>query len=470
MTTNAVWTMSAHDIAEAVRRRDLSAREVLESHLDRIESVNGTVNALPVLLLEESRARADAIDASAEAPAGLLAGVPTVVKINTAVAGQPNTNGCPSLTEVVEKEDSWVVESLRRQGAVVVGMSNAPEFSLRWHTANPLFGATVNPHVPDRVAGGSSGGSAAAVATGMVPLAHGNDQGGSLRHPASCCGVVGLRPTIGLTPTDGARMSFGAKLFGVEGVISRNVKDAELGLRSMLSARPRGFPAPELRDDLLSSKRLRIGVIAQPAGAVSPEVASAIERAGTVFERSGAEVVQLDPEWIRDLEQTRGSIVYHETKAMWTAKRQLTDQATTLRSLEHMESYFSTTGVLSDYVSALNRLTELTARWHEFAADYDAILGPVSTEPPFEVEMDTGGEVRAHQVIDSMRFVTAISATGSPVVSAPVMHTAAGPIGIQIVAPLWRDYQCLQIANILEREIGLVAPVDPVSLSIPQPV
>ncbi|MEV6140039.1 amidase family protein [Nocardia sp. NPDC051990] len=470
MNANAVWTLSANEIANSVRRRDLSASEVLESHIDRIESVDSAVNALPVLLLDEARAAANAIDADAAKRSGLLAGVPVVVKINTAVAGQPNTNGCPGLTGKVEEEDSWVVASLRRQGAVVVGMANAPEFSLRWHTSNPLYGATVNPHVPDRVAGGSSGGSAAAVATGMVPLAHGNDQGGSLRHPASCCGVVGLRPTIGLTPTDGARNSFGAKLFGAEGVISRNAKDAELGLRSMISARPRGFPAPELPEATPDSKRLRIGVIAEPGGAVSSEVTAALEKACAVFERSGAEVEYVDPAWIRDLEQTRGSIVYHETKTQWKAKRLLADPDTTLRSLEYMESYFSTSGLLTDYLSALNRLTELTTRWHEFASEYDAIVGPVSIEPPFEVEMDTAGESRAHQVIDSMRFVTAISATGSPVVSAPVMRTAAGPLGIQIVAPLWHDYRCLKIAGILEREIGSVAPIDPSPVSITQTV
>lgn len=459
MTENPLWTLTAGELAELIRGGEVRARQVLDAHLDRIADVNGMVNAVPVLLAEEARAAADAIDAGHNDNDADLLGVPIVVKLNTAVAGQPTTSGCPALADAPAHADSWAVAALRRRGAIVLGLANAPEFSLRWHTDNPLYGATTNPIAPSRVAGGSSGGSAVAVATGMTPLAHGNDQGGSLRHPASCCGVVAIRPTAGLTPPDGAYASYTARLFGVEGVLSRTVADNWLGLRALIAGRPRGIPAPDIGAGQGTS-RPRIGLITRPAGDVDPRVAAAVETAGAIFENAGAAVTHAEPPGIRDLEQTRGILVYNETRALWGRRRQLADPDTTMRSLAHMESYFPEAG-LNDYLMALNRMTELTARWNEYAAGYDALVGPVATEPPFEIGMDTGEPHRAHQVIDSMRFVTAMSAVGSPVAVLPVARTELGPIGVQIVTPHWQESRCVRLARIIERALGRVEPTAP---------
>lgn len=460
MSETPLWTCTAVELAGLVRRREVSARQVLEAHLDRISKVNGAVNALPILFTEEARATANAIDAGEPDHSAELLGVPIVIKLNTAVAGQPTTSGCPTLTDIPEVHDSWVVAALRRRGAVVLGLANAPEFSLRWHTENPLYGTTRNPLVPDRVAGGSSGGSAVAVATGMTPIAHGNDQGGSLRHPASCCGVVAIRPTVGLTPPEGAFTSYGARLFGVEGVISRTVADNWLGLRALIAGRPRGIPAQAISGDV-QTHRPRIGMITTPAGNVDARVAAAVETAGTILEDAGAVVTHATPPGIRDLEQIRGAIVYNETR-LWGHRRQLLDPDTTLRSLAFMESYFPKLN-LDEYLTALNRLTTLTARWNEYAAEYDALIGPVATEPPFEVGMDTGDTSRAHTVIDSMRFVTAMSAVGSPVATVPVVDTDNGPIGIQVVVPHWHEAQCAQLASVIERAREQSTPIDPIA-------
>ncbi|MGX4694767.1 amidase [Streptomyces sp. JNUCC 63] len=457
-----LWHLSAEQLAALVRRGEVRAGEVLEAHLERIERVDPLVNALPVRLVERARAEAAALDSGQVEADGALAGVPIAIKINTAVAGVPTSNGCPGLATTPEVADSWVVTALRRQGAIIVALANAPEFSLRWHTDNPLYGATGNPCAPGRVAGGSSGGSAAAVATGMIPLAQGNDQGGSLRHPASCCGVVAIRPTVGLTPPDGINASYGTRLFGVEGVLSRTVADNWLGLSAVLDGRPDRFPAPTPSPHGIDGGR--IGVVTSPGGGgVDPEVSAAVHQAASILADAGAHIELIDPPGIRDLEQVRGTVVYAETRAGWHTNRMLGDERTTLRSLSHMENYFPAVD-LPGYLAALKRLTELTAQWHEFAAGFDAIIGPVATEPPFEIGMDTGDAERAHQVIDSMRFVTAMSAVGSPVAVVPVSTGTTGPLGVQIVAPPWHERRCAELAGIIEAAVGASMPVDPAGL------
>ena len=184
--TDELWRLDAVDLAAGIRRRQFSAREATEQVLARIESVNPRINALPDVMADEARAAADAADralAAGLAP-GLLHGVPVTVKVNVDTAGRATTDGIVALKANLARSDSPVVANLRGAGAVIVGRSNTPAFSLRWFTDNDLHGRTLNPFDPAVTPGGSSGGAAAAVATGMGPIAHGNDYGGSIRYPA----------------------------------------------------------------------------------------------------------------------------------------------------------------------------------------------------------------------------------------------------------------------------------------------
>src|SRR3954465_10896934 len=190
--------MSASELAAGGRSRRFSSREVVESHLSRIEAVNPRVNAIVTLDAEGALAAADAADRSE--PAGLLHGVPVAVKDLEDTAGMRTTFGSPLFAANVPDADSAVVERWRRAGALVIGKTNTPEFGAGSQTFNEVFGATRNPYDLSKTCGGSSGGSAVALATGMVPLADGTDMGGSLRCPANFCNVVGLRPSVGRVP------------------------------------------------------------------------------------------------------------------------------------------------------------------------------------------------------------------------------------------------------------------------------
>ncbi len=194
-----LWRLGAVELAAGIRARQISARAATTSVLSRIAAVNPRINALPEVMADDTLATADAADRALAAglATGALHGVPVTIKVNVDMAGHATTDGIVAAKDSIATSDSPLVANLRGAGAVIVGRSNTPAFSLRWFTDNDLHGRTLNPFDPSVTPGGSSGGAAAAVATGMGPIAHGNDYGGSIRHPAWACGVVGLRTTTG---------------------------------------------------------------------------------------------------------------------------------------------------------------------------------------------------------------------------------------------------------------------------------
>jgi amidase len=242
-------------MAAAVRAREISARELLELHLDRIAEVNPSVNA--IVSLDESRARRTAAEADAaltsRAEVGPLHGLPFAVKDTHEVAGWRTTYGSPLMASHVPDSDELIVSRIRGAGAVVVGCTNVPECAAGSHTFNPVFGTTFNPYDGTRSAGGSSGGAAAALATGMVALADGSDMGGSLRNPASFCNVVGLRPSLGRVPQWPTTNAW--ETTSVGGPLSRSVSDLALLLSVLAGPDPRvplalGDPGPDFAPPL----------------------------------------------------------------------------------------------------------------------------------------------------------------------------------------------------------------------------
>src|SRR3954470_5816673 len=234
-----IWELSAARQAAAIRARELSSREVVTAHLERIEAVNPAVNALRVVLAEQALAAAAGADSTT--PDGPLHGVPVSVKENVDVAGTETSWGV--LEGAIAPLDAPVVANLRRAGAIVLGRGNMADFALRWHTESALAGATINPRDPAITPGGSSGGEAAALATGMVGLAVGNDLGGSLRFPSQCCGTVALKPSFGRVPDAGliptSENPLSIQQFNVQGPMARTVEDLRIGLEVMSAPSPR---------------------------------------------------------------------------------------------------------------------------------------------------------------------------------------------------------------------------------------
>ena len=267
--TGALWQWNARELARAIAARDVSSREVVESCLARLDRVNPQINAVVDVLAEEALAAADRADQAVARRERLGAlhgsigrgerllrkhiddGVPVTVKINADYAGRATTNGVVAFKDRIASADSPAVANWRKAGAIIIGRTNVPAFSARFFTDNALYGRTLNPWAPGRTPGGSSGGAAAAVATGIGPLAHGSDRAGSIRYPAYACGVFGLRPTIGRVPSFASSSpqepSLTTQLTHAQGPLARNIEDLRLGLHTMAVRDPRDpwwVPAP----------------------------------------------------------------------------------------------------------------------------------------------------------------------------------------------------------------------------------
>src|SRR5215469_886915 len=277
--------MAATELVALVQAGQTSCREVVRAHLDRIGQVNPLLTAVTVPLAEEALAGAEAADRalSQGEPPGPLSGVPMTVKENIDVAGSATTHGIARLRDAIASHDAPHIGELRAAGAIPVGRTNMPEFGMRWHTVSALRGATLNPWSAGHTPGGSSGGDAAAVASGMVPLGMGNDGGGSLRWPAACCGVAALKPSLGRVPQGGDHepprpAPFGFQLLAVQGPIARHVADLRLAFRHMCG-RSGGDPwyAPVPLEGPPVPAPVRVSVITDPGFPADPAVVRALD-------------------------------------------------------------------------------------------------------------------------------------------------------------------------------------------------
>jgi amidase len=449
--------------AQAVAAREISARELLELHLERIAERNPELNA--IVSLDEERARAGAAEADEAlargADVGALHGLPFAVKDTHAAAGWRTTYGSPLFAEHVPDQDDLLVERIRQAGVVLIGKTNVPEFAAGSHTFNRVFGTTLNPVDPSRSAGGSSGGAACALAAGMVPLADGSDMGGSLRNPASFCGVVGLRPSLGRVPDWPTDNYWETTATG--GPLARNVGDLALLLSVLAGPDPRvptalGDPglvfAPPVTGELAG---LRVAVAPDLGGQleVDDEVAEIVGRAAGVLAGAGASVDAAYP----DLGEADDTFRTLRAWLFWSGfgallaehpdeiKRSLVDN---IRAGEHL------TG--ADVARAYAGRTALSERMRLFFEDHDLLVLPTAQVPPFPADQEYPTEINGKAMpdyLDWMRACYLITATGCPAISVPFGRTADGlPVGVQLVAPFGQDRFLLEVAAGLEEALA----------------
>jgi amidase len=454
---------SARSMATAVRAREISARELLDLHLDRIAAVNGRVNA--VVSLDADRARAAAAEAderlASGAEVGPLHGLPFAFKDTHAVAGWRTTFGSPLRSDHVPDSDELLVERVRRAGVVVVGRTNVPEFAAGSHTFNPVFGTTLNPWDLSRSAGGSSGGAAAALATGMVPLADGSDMGGSLRNPASFCNVVGLRPSLGRVPEWPRDNAW--ETTSVGGPMARSVSDLAL-LLSVLAGPDRRVPNALSEPGSVfgvplsgSLSGLRVAVSADLGGAfeVDAAVAAVVESAASVLATEGA-VVRASYPSLPEAEDTFRTLrAWHFQARLGRLLAEHPDGfkqslADNIRAGEPL------TG--ADVARAYRQRTALGQRMVDFFADHDLLVLPVSQVPPFPADQEFPTSVNGRAMasyLDWMRSAYFVTVTGCPAISLPAGFTPDGlPVGIQVVAPHNEERRLLEAAYAFEQATG----------------
>ncbi|TMD03194.1 MAG: amidase [Chloroflexi bacterium] len=447
-TTTKLWSMGATQLAAAIRQKRVSSREVVKEYLARIEAVNPPLNAITRLLGEEALAAADSADkkvASGEAT-GPLHGVPITVKENIDVAGSPTSHGVTALADADPGLDAPQVANLREAGAIPMARTNLPDFALRWHTDNALHGATRNPWDATRTPGGSSGGEAVALATGMTPLGLGNDLGGSLRWPSQCNGTAALRPTLGRVPRatmiEPVDAPISIQLMNAEGPMARHVADLRLALEVM--ARPSWrdpWYAPVPIAGPPASRPIRVAMVVDPAGSgTSPQVADGVRKAGKQLAAAGYVVDEIEPPAIAEAAEVWANVLIPEVRAMWPMMSSIiSDGANRFM------------GVVFDANPA--------RKWAEFQLEHPLILAPVCTEPPFTVGTDLTPEGVAG-IVRSMRMVVVVNLLGLPAAAVPVGVAEGLPQEVQVIGPRYREDLCLDAAEALEEAFGTLTPID----------
>ena len=446
----------ASSLVEQIAAGRLSAMEVVEAHIAWIAASDPTLRSFVTVAAEEARRAAAHADRRVRrGERRPLLGVPFAVKDLTATAGVRTTFGSLAYKDHVPAHDELCVARLKDAGAVPVGKTKTPEFGFGARCLNPLQGPTANPHAPTLTSGGSSGGSASAVAAGQVPIAHGTDFGGSVRTPAAFCGTVAIRPTPGLIPNPSRSLPYDT--LATHGVIARTVDDASLMLSVMIGCDPHDptsrLPGPE-REPELDSRDIRVAVstdfgVAPMASAVAEAFGEAI---GAVARRL-PKVASAHPDCSGvkgTFETLRAATIFHNLKHLldtdvltptvrWNAER-----GRTISAEQFLDAEASRGGLIRRFV--------------DFFRDHDVLVTPAASILPFPNTEDEVREIDGKpldNILDYLAITYVVSLVGFPAIVIPAWTSSSGlPIGLQIVAPPLREGRLIALARRLERECG----------------
>jgi amidase len=451
--------LSATELASHIRTRQVSARDVMAAHLAQIDRVNPQVNAIVTLQADQAMEQASHADEAQARGAmlGPLHGLPVAHKDLFLTRGIRTTFGSLVYKDFVPAQSSIVVERQQEAGAITIGKTNTPEFGAGSQTFNAVFGATRNPYDLAQTCGGSSGGAAAALACGMVPLADGSDMGGSLRNPAAFSNVVGLRPSVGRVPHDPGTSSWGT--LSVNGPMGRTVEDVAL-LLSILSG-------PDTRDPLTISedgalfrrplgrdfRGMRIAWSKDLGGLpVDPRVTSVLEACRATFIELGCTVEEATPDLsgAKECFHVLRGLQFAATYADVLAQHRALLKQTVVWNIE--VGLELSGGQLARAQAVHSRVFQ---QMHEFMSHYAFLIAPVSQVPPFPVAQEYVlriNDTPMDTYIDWMQSCYHISLTGHPAISVPAGFTPEGlPVGIQIVGKYRDDFGVLQLAYAFEQ-------------------
>jgi amidase len=466
-----LWQLDATDLARLIRNGQASAREAVDSVLARLRKVNPAINAVVRVYEEEARTAAETADAARARGHALppLHGVPVTVKVNVDVAGQPTDNGVVALKDFVAQEDSPVVANLKHAGAIIIGRTNAPAFSMRIFSDNALHGRTLNPRDPSVTPGGSSGGAGAATATGIGAIAHGNDIGGSVRIPAYCNGVVGLRtgfariPSFNPTSANVGR-PVGAILMAVQGPHTRTVRDARLALEVMARGDRRDWrwndvpmrgPPP--------ARPIRVAIVPEfPDSKTHPAQAAAVRQAGRHLQAAGYVVEEmLPPDLERGVELWHMICVTDVFGGLWPQMQKMGDPDGIAAMRSWLELYKPVD--LPTYVAALTEREGMLFRWMSFLQQWPLVILPTLSDLPPKQGADTT-VVGQKAVLESMRPALIAPLLGLPGLAVPVGSHGRLRTGVQIMGMRNREDLCLDAGEVIEAGEGTIVPIDPATV------
>ena len=460
--SNDLWRLSANELARMIKHRETTSREVVDAHLARIDQVNSSVNGVTVVLADTARAAADAADHSEAI--GPLHGVPFTIKENIDCTGSATTQGVPALAESFPPADSPTVTRMKTAGAIPLARTNLPEFGLRISTDNPLRGRTNNVWDSSLTAGGSSGGEAVSIATGMSPIGLGNDIGGSLRNPAFCNGICSLKPTRGRVPAASSLApqdpNLSSQLMAVEGPLARRVADLQTALGVLAGYDPRdpGSVTAELVGPAPDHKVAAL-VTEMPGGPIGESVLDAIQLAGKALVDAGWHVVEVTPPELQLVNDLWAHTLGFDLEFTLPLLAEFLSEDATWLLEKTIEEYPSSTMPAQLVNLERRRLERL---WAEFFTLHPVVVGPTWAHDPFPHDADLDRETGIETAADRLRFIAPGNLLGIPSVCVPTGTTATGlAAGVQIYADKWREDLALDAAQSVEDHLGIITPIDP---------
>lgn len=458
-----LWQRTALDLAALIADGDVSSREVVDAHLDRVSQVNDRLNAVTVDLTDEARRDADAADRASADERGPFHGVPMTIKENVDQVGHATTNGIAAFAEAIPTRDAVTVERMKTAGAIPIGRTNMPEFGFRVSTENRFRGLTRNPWHHDLTAGGSSGGEGSAIGSGMSPLGIGNDIGGSIRNPAICCGVAGMKPGFGRVPRVSSLPpedpTIAAQLMAVEGPLARSVADLRAATEVMSG---RSIRDPRTADVPFvgSSSPKRAGVVRSIPGVdVHASSLGGVDAAVSALQAAGWETIDIEaPELERIADVWLHMLAFDFGVALPVFAAVMGPDE--LGLLEELVAAADPTNLPPQLMFAERH--RLQRVWAQMFADTPVVIGPGWTQPPFAHSIDVEPGRGVTLLPQYLGFIVPANALGLPALAMTTTVIDGLPAGVQVYADHWREDLCLDAGADIEATCGVVAPIDPV--------
>jgi len=458
------WQLNATDIANATHSGELSATQVVQSVLDRMQTVNKDLNAIVEPLAESAQQRASELDKlhNDNAPLGPLHGVPVTIKINVDQKGCATSNGIPALKDLIAPEDAPIVRNLLNAGAVVIGRTNTPEFSFRADTDNPLYGRTHNPWGMHVSAGGSSGGAGSAVMSGMGALAHGNDIGGSLRFPAAANGAVTVKPGMGRVPawnpSQTVERGMLAQAMSVQGLLARSAADLHLSMPVAIGTDPRDpYHVPLPWHGHALDKPIKVGFTKNTYGFdLHPEVNAALDTAAASLSEAGYDVEEAEAPMLDEI-GTVAYVLMGEVQALMGRDIETHGSATLQKIFsEYYRQFPPYEGV--EQLQMMAKRSFYAREWSLFQQRYPLFLTPFLPQPFFSPDRDAQGEEGVRDALGSAMWSYSMNYLGLPAGSVParLIQTDGGkqPVNIQIIGQRWREDLIVDAMMAVENSVG----------------
>jgi amidase len=456
------WFLSGSDVSRLVRDKKITAGEVVESQLHRIEEVNGRINAIVADGSSHAHEMARLIDSGQFVAPNI--GMTLTTKINTDHVGFVSDNGVRQFVANAPTKTAACIEGLVESGMAMIGRTNAPALSMRFHTDNDLHGETLNPHGQEISCGGSSGGAAAAVAAGLCHVAQGNDVGGSIRWPAYCNGVIGLRPTMGRMVTGGTNSTLRgwmAMNMATNGPIARTMDDIESAFLAMNKPNwndpfwtpvPLSFPSHEVPK--------KVALVTNDSLGLHPAVVSVVREAGRHLADAGYTVEEVSPPMLDELFSLWTSIgAVDITFGLMPLLPSVNDSGLSEAYSDWSPSFANNSS--QSFLKAHMLRDQIIRRWNEFFSEFPLVVLPGFADPMMRRGQDREGSGAMLKVAELARYMLNIPALGIPAMSFPMgMHLNA-PIGVQIAGRAWREDLIMEAGRSIENARGKVEPVDP---------